>query len=147
MNKLTWMIVPVIAGIGLFAAGWYCGNMGYSRMLASARETATTPLFDASFNQLSVTQAALEAIDAERLDDAKHQLRLNQDSNILALDHLWETDYAETRDGAEKLLARISVHRAKYPWKYTGTLPASNNPEIAAKVAIILKTARNKQLR
>jgi hypothetical protein len=103
------------------------------------------PNFDSYFTALSIEEVAIEAIDSGRLDDAKHQLRLNQDGNILGLDQLWDSEHIATRDGAEKLLTRIARHRAEHPWKYAGTLPASANAEAEVRISAILSAASKKQ--
>jgi hypothetical protein len=142
MKTFSLVLLMAVLAVGSFAAG---RRFARSPNSASATEPSTMPMFDSHFNALSVTEAAIEAIDAGRIDDAKHQLRLNQDGNILALDQLWDSEHEATRDGAEKLLTRIAKHRAEHPWKYSGSLPALTNAEVEAKVSTVLSAASKKQ--
>ena len=143
MKKFSLALLIFVLMAGSFLAGRHFGrNSGRQ----SVTDTSTMPIFDSYFNALSITEAAIEAIDSGGLDDAKHLLRLNQDGNILGLDQLWDSEQIASRDGAEKLLTRIARHRAEYPWKYAGTLPASTDPQAEVKILAILNAASKKQL-
>ena len=142
MKTFSLVLLTLVLVLGSFAAGQRSKSPPNPTPSAEAVMIAA---FDSYFNALNVTEAAIEAIDAGRVEDAKHQLRLNQDGNILALDQLWDSEHIATRDAAEKLLTRIARHRAEHPWKYRGNLAAVTNAEVDAKVSAVLSAASKKQ--
>jgi hypothetical protein len=150
MKKLPLTVLLVLFAAALFATGWHFGRSTTSAKpgLNSTEpfsEPSTISAFDSMFQDLVITYVAIQAIDAGKLEDAKQQLRVRQDSAILGVDRLWDSKHIATRRSVEKLLAGIAKHRAEHPWRYTGKLPASTDAQVEANINEILKRATANQ--
>lgn len=94
--------------------------------------------------KLILTQAILEQLEDNRIQDAKQMLQLQQDGAILAIDSLLSEETLAQEDleapmhllamtypdrtameiSAHRLLARIGQHREAHPLTHTSQLPA-----------------------
>jgi len=130
-----------------------------------ASEVLKAQIFNSAYTEVTFCQTVITQIDSGRVDDAKQMLRTHQDGCIFALENAVEatpissedmialrdlnaniqSSHGSRRETADRILARVANHRADHPWTYNGDLPHSTNPEVEAKLAVILKRASESQ--
>ena len=154
-NTLTFLAI-----FGLFALGWFCGQKSATK---PAGELINNMMYGEAFDQVTYADMVIRDIDSGNLDEAKQDLQLQMDGNILTLNAqseqanseiplaalkilaMMETDsdkkYGSKAARADKLLARVAKYRQEHPWTYSGKNPMEKNAEVEAKLAAILQKA------
>ena|SRR5947209_4167936 len=139
MKNLVLVIGAIVVAAALVIVGWLFG----ARQRCFSETYAITTVDKQITDALSIAML-LHHIDAGELDDARYDLRLKLDGNILFIDALLPDSDQRTRDLAQKVLARIAAYRVENPATYSGKFP-SPGAEVDAKVAAILDRAQKEQ--
>ena len=168
MKKSGFIYASVALAIGMLALGWFLGRqttLSSARLLAG--ELFSVQIFNHAYTDVTITQAAIENLNAGRIEDAKQILRAHQDGNIVALDSVpgsppltigemqtlldlsakSESQKGSKRTQANRLLTQIARYRTEHPWTYNGTLPHETNTEVLAQLDTILRRASRSEER
>lgn len=137
MKKLIlWSGMVFIAGIlvpflvvGISEAGPRGGEVA-----AANRKLLGEKIADAAGDQ-----GIAQCLDDNRIEDAKHMLRLRLDGEILAIYQLLPDADARLGRSGTNLLRRIAAHRATVPSReYQGDLPKAGSND-TARVSEVLR--------
>ena len=164
MKKISIVSIALFAAGGLFLIGW---NFGERSVTKPSGKFINALMFGNAYSQVLNDELLVELIDSNRTEDVKKFIQLRINGNILAMNSLIETtnsefstsilkillqmdestqsQYGTKKQRASKILSRVAKYRTEHPWKYSGTMTATNDPEVEAKLADILKQASESQ--
>ena len=111
MKKFLFIVGVVILSGSIFVGGLFAGSA-----LDFMNGLLQVSAFDQALVDASITSMRISQLDEGRIEEAKHSLNIQLDSQIMTLGiFLKDCPNAESMQHAEKTLTRIAEHRIKYP--------------------------------
>ena len=164
MKKISTIFLALFAATVIFLLGWHLGE---SSLAKPAGKFINALMYGCAYSQVLNDELLVKLIDSNRIEDAKKSIQFRMDGNILMMNAQIMTTNSEfpasaqkillkmdegslsqfgtKEQRANKLLSRLAKYRAEHPWKYSGSMTVTNNPEVEAKLAEIFKQASESQ--
>jgi hypothetical protein len=139
MKNFLLVVAGMILASSLVSVGWIFGAR--TRFMT---EAFGITVVDKALTDLTMKELLLTEMQEGKIEDVKHSLQMEIDSNILMIDAFHDDMDSRSLDMSRKILSRIAQDRAKLTNNYVGDLPKMDS-DVDAKIKLILKQASESQ--